>query len=171
MRSARARMSMLVTVVSGMAALLLTVTTTWAVDAGRPVTGYAAIGVADAPDVERQREVYDVSLHDPQALQLLLGRLEQLARAPNPRTRPADIALVLHGPELEFFSIGNYAHYRDLVDLAAKLDAFQVVEVKACNTMLRSLGLQPQDLPAFIEIVPYGPGEVGRLVGDGYLKM
>jgi intracellular sulfur oxidation DsrE/DsrF family protein len=171
MRSTRAEVGLLVTVASGVVALLLTVTTARAMDAGLPETEYAAIGVADAPDVERQREVYDVSLHDPQALQLLLGRLEQLAHQPHPRTQPADIALVLHGPELKFFSIDNYMYYRDLVDLAAKLDAFQVVEVKACNTKLRALGLQPQDLPAFIEIVPYGPGEVERLVDDGYLRM
>ncbi len=129
------------------------------------------IGTADAPDVERQREVYDVSVHDPQAISLLLKRLEMLSRQPNSQLQPADIALVLHGPELKYFTISNYAQNRDLVDLAAKLDAFQIIEVKACTTKLQSLGLQPQDLPAFIEVVPFGPGEVERLVNDGYLKM
>lgn len=129
------------------------------------------IGTADAPDVERQREVYDVSVHDPQAIKLLLGRLGTLTRQPNSQVQPADIAIVLHGPELENFTIRNYAQNRDLVDLAAKLDAFQIIEAKASNTKLQALGLQPQDLPAFIEIVPFGPGEVERLENEGYLKM
>ncbi len=133
--------------------------------------GAVAIGVAETAGGERQREVYDVSLHDPQALQVLLDRLDTLAQAPNPQAQPADIALVLHGPELEYFAIGNYTRYSALVDLAAKLDAFQLVEVKACSTKMRALGLKPQDLPAFIEIVPFGPGEVERLLGEGYLKM
>lgn len=125
----------------------------------------------EGPDTQRQSAVYDLSLHDPQALKLLLGRLDQLARQPNPQTQTARIALILHGPELDFFSIRNYALHRELVDLAARLDAFQIIEIKACATKLRELGMQPEDLPAFIEIVPYGPDEVGRLVGSGYLKM
>lgn len=137
----------------------------------RGVVAPSSSGVLDAPDIERQRGVYDVSLHDPQAILLLLTRLEQLAQQPNSQLQPADTALVLHGPELVFFTIGKYAQNRDLVDLAAKLDAFQAVEIKACSTKLRALGLQPQDLPAFIEIVPYGPSEVERLANDGYLKM
>lgn len=120
---------------------------------------------------ERQSAVYDLSVHDPQEMQLLLERLDQLAQQPSPQSQSARIALVLHGPELKYFTIRNYAMHRELVDLAAKLDAFQVIEVKACNTMMRQLGLQEADMPAFIEIVPYGPNEVRRLVGTGYLKM
>lgn len=120
---------------------------------------------------EQQSTVYDLSVHDPQAMQALLERLDQLAQQPSPQSESARIALVLHGPELNYFTIRNYARHRDLVDLAAKLDAFQVIEVMACNTMMRQLGLQEEDMPAFIEIVPYGPDEVRRLVGTGYLKM
>ncbi len=125
----------------------------------------------ELPDIERPRTVYDISLHDPEDLHLLLGRLEALSRQPNPQSRLPEISLVLHGPELNLFAIGNYADHRQLVDLAAKLDAFQLIEVKACRTMMRELKLEPEDMPAFIEIVPYGPDEVERLVGEGYLKM
>lgn len=127
--------------------------------------------VQEGTDTARQPAVYDLSLHHPQALKLLLGRLDQLAQQPNPQVQTARIALVLHGPELDYFSIRNYAMHRELVDLAAKLDAFQIIEIKACDTKLRGLGMHPDDLPAFIEIVPYGPGEVRCLVGSGYLKM
>lgn len=127
-------------------------------------------GGAFGPD-EQQPAVYDLSMHDLQEMQLLLERLDQLAQQPSAQSQSARIALVLHGPELKYFTIRNYAMHRELVDLAAKLDAFQVIEVKACNTMMRQLGLQEADMPAFIEIVPYGPNEIRRLVGTGYLKM
>lgn len=125
----------------------------------------------DSPYSERQPAVYDLSLRDPQALKLLLGRLDHLAQQPNSQTQTARIALVLHGPELDYFSIRNYAMHRELVDLAAKLVAFQIIEIKACDTKLQEMGIHPDDLPAFIEVVPYGPDEVRRLVGSGYLKM
>lgn len=125
----------------------------------------------DPSEVERPHTVYDISLHEAKDLRLLLGRLEMLANQPRPQTDKPDIALVLHGPELDYFAIRNYAEHRELVDLAAKLDAFQAIEIKACRTMMRKLELEPTDIPAFIEIVPFGPEEVKRLEVDGYLKM
>lgn len=123
------------------------------------------------PQPGGRRAVYDITLHDPDQLRVLLRRLEQLADRPNTRDALPEIALVLHGQEVEFFAIGNYEKYRDLVDLAAKLDAFQIVEVKMCQTRMRNLGLKSSDIPAFIELVPYGPAEVDRLVKEGYLTM
>ena len=115
--------------------------------------------------------VYDITLHDPDQLRVLLRRLEQLADRPNTRDDLPEIALVLHGQEVGFFALDNYDKYRDLVDLAAKLDAFQIVEVKMCKTRMRNLGLDSSDIPAFIELVPYGPDEVDRLVKEGYIAM
>jgi intracellular sulfur oxidation DsrE/DsrF family protein len=117
------------------------------------------------------RAVYDITLHDADQLRVLLRRLEQLAERPNTRDVLPEIALVLHGQEVEFFALDNYEKYRDLVDLAAKLDAFQIIEVKMCQTRMRNLGLDSSDIPAFIELVPYGPDEVDRLVKEGYLTM
>lgn len=125
----------------------------------------------DPSDIERPHTVYDISLHEARDLQLLLGRLEMLASQPRAQTDKPEIALVLHGPELNFFAIRNYAEHQALVDLAAKLDAFQIIEIKACLTKMRELHLEPSDLPGFIELVPLGPEEVRRLEGDGYLKM
>lgn len=124
-----------------------------------------------APETRERFRVYDVSLHEPQELRQLLQRLDELAGSPNPATHNVDIALVLHGPEIEFFAIGNYPEYRDIVDLAARLDAFGVIEVKACRTRMQALGLTGKDLPAFIETVPFGPAEVERLEEQGYVRM
>jgi len=113
--------------------------------------------------------VLDVSVHSLDELRVLLDRAEKLAMRPQPPGEKAGVVLVLHGPEVEFFAIRNYPRYKDIVDKAARLDAFDVVDVKICRTMMEKLGVERDEIPAFIEQVPYGPGEVGRLVREGYL--
>lgn len=128
--------------------------------------------VQQVPDTLERHQVHDINLHEPQELRRLLQRLDELAGTPHPAARRPRIALVLHGPEIEFFSIGRYTEYRDMVDQAARLDAFGVIEVKACRTRMDALGLDDDDLPGFIEIVPFGPAEVERLEREeGYVRM
>ncbi|RMG31692.1 MAG: hypothetical protein D6721_00535 [Gammaproteobacteria bacterium] len=118
-----------------------------------------------------ERVVYDISLHDPDRLLALLNRLDAVHGVPRPPGAAPTIALVLHGPELLHFDRHRYAENRRLVDLAARLDAFGVIEVKACLTRMKALGLERSDLPAFVEFVPYGPDEVERLHAQGYRIM
>ena len=94
-----------------------------------------------------------------------------MLQAPRPATEQASIAMVLHGPEIDFFAIENYPKYRDIVDLAAKLDAYNVIEVKMCQSMMRKRGLKNNNIPGFIELVPYGPEEIKRLQEKGYVKL
>ena len=79
--------------------------------------------------------------------------------------------MVLHGPEIDIFSIENYPKYKDIVDLAAKLDAYNVIEVKMCQTMMRMRGLKNNNVPGFIELVPYGPDEVEKLRQRRYVVL
>ncbi|HYQ72458.1 MAG TPA: hypothetical protein VET88_11100 [Gammaproteobacteria bacterium] len=122
----------------------------------------------DAP-APAQGMVLDVSVHSLEELQVLLDRAEELAMRPQPQGDKAGIVLVLHGPEIEYFAISNYSRYKDIVDKAARLDAFDVVDVKICQSKMENLGIEREDIPAFIEQVPYGPGEVERLVREGYI--
>jgi intracellular sulfur oxidation DsrE/DsrF family protein len=116
-----------------------------------------------------QRLVLDISVHSLEELKVVLDRAEKLAMRPQPQGERARVVLVLHGPEVEFFAISNYPRYKDVVDQAARLDAFDVVDVKICRSMMERLGVGRDDIPAFIEQVPYGPGEVERLVREGYV--
>jgi intracellular sulfur oxidation DsrE/DsrF family protein len=120
---------------------------------------------------EHQPVVIDVVLHDRDAILNMLKRAETLAMTPNPAERPRQIALVLHGPEIEHFRISSYGENKEIVDLAAKLDAFNVIDIKMCNTAMNMLEVDRQEVPAFIEIVPFGPAEIQRLQGQGYLKL
>ena len=129
------------------------------------------------PDVEitseiealPEKAVLDVSVHTIEGLKVLFDRAEQLAMTPRPGGEDASVILVLHGPEVDFFSIKNYDKYKDIVDQAARLDAFDVVDVRICQTMIGVRGIERSDIPSFIEQVPYGPGEVERLKQEGYV--
>ena len=138
-----------------------------------PVAGVAAttapVGSAPAADGVPERAVLDVSVHTIEGLRVLFERAEELAMTPRPKGENASVVLVLHGPEVEFFAIKNYDEYKDIVDQAARLDAFDVVDVKMCQTMIGERGIEQDDIPSFIELVPYGPGEVEQLKQEGYV--
>lgn len=131
----------------------------------------ASPDVLEPPGAQAPGLLFDINAHTVEELEAILHRVESLAQAPQTRGEPTEIALVLHGPEVAFFAVQNYAEYKNIVDLAAKLSAFQVIEVRMCQTMMQQMGIDSSDIPAFIEQVPFGPAEVERLVGEGYVVM
>lgn len=153
----------------------------YAGDAGNLLPGHTAgatagqdTGLSEAPDTPEPeatvtRGVFDISVHSVEELEVLFDRAEELARRPNPLGGEDRIVLILHGPEVEFFAISNYDRYRDIVDRAARLDAFHVVDVRICQTMMKNYGIEADDVPAFIEQVPNGAVEVERLTRKGYI--
>ena len=143
-------------------------------DGGQQDAGVAPVDPAtDTPPALNEipeRTVLDVSVHSIEGLKILFDRAEELAMAPRPKGEDASVVLVLHGPEVEFFSIKNYEKYKAIVDQAARLDAFDVVDVKICQTMMDVHGIERDDIPSFIEQIPFGPGEVERLEQEGYVR-
>ncbi len=115
------------------------------------------------------RAVLDIMVHTLDELKVLLDRAEQLSGSLLSQGGRASVVLVLHGPEVEFFASSNYQKYKDVVDQAARLDAFDIVDVKICQTMMSIQGVARDDIPAFIEQVPLGQAEIDRLVGEGYV--
>lgn len=126
---------------------------------------------AAEPPAGTPRHLFQITLHTPEELQGLLTRAERLAKTTRPTDRHTGIALVLHGPEIEVFARRNYSMYRHIVDLAARLDAEGVIEVKMCQTEMRTRGIGAQEVPEFIEFVPYGPDEEARLRRRGYVYL
>ena len=139
-----------------------------------PVTDVAESDSVSSKDVLSEEElpkkaVLDITVHTIDELKVLFDRAEEIALAPQPPGGEASVVLVLHGPEVEFFAISNYDKYKDIVDQAARLDAFDVVDVKICQTMMEISGIPRDDIPAFIEQVPLGSAEVEKLVREGYV--
>ncbi len=137
---------------------------------GATLLGSAASAADGAPAVP-PRQLFHVTLHTPAEIEGMLARAEQLAKARPARDARSGIALVLHGPEVEIFAHRNYSMYRRIVDLAARLDAAGVIEVKMCQTEMRARDIGRQDVPDFIELVPYGPDEEQRLLRNGYVYL
>lgn len=127
-----------------------------------PTTGITA---------EDGRYLFSVTLHTPEEIAGLLARAEELAKIRGADSSNTGIALVLHGPEIEIFAKKNYARFRETVDRAARLDAGRIIEVKMCRTEMQRLGIREEDIPGFIELVPYGPDEENRLRRSGYVYL
>lgn len=101
----------------------------------------------------------------------MLTRAEELSKKLRADSLGTGIALVLHGPEIEIFSRKNYSQFRVIVDQAARLNAEKIIDVKICQTEMKNRGIRDEDLPAFIEVVPFGPDEETRLRRKGYVYL
>ena len=113
------------------------------------------------------RYVADIELQTLEQFQQLLVRADELFLAGETSTdgEPA-VVFVLHGPVLRSLLRENYLGNRPTVDLAARLSAFGVIDLKACRAWMRSASVSEADLQPFVETVSYGPGEVQRLVRE-----
>jgi intracellular sulfur oxidation DsrE/DsrF family protein len=116
--------------------------------------------------------LFDVHDHSAAEVHELLNRARDTYDNLPPELRDGvKVAIVLHGPDVTFFATENYAKYKNLVELAASLDAFGFVDLKVCAASAQNTGIELTRFPAFIELVPYGPAEVLRLRGEGYVDL
>ena len=116
---------------------------------------------------QEARYMAQLHAHTPQELASLLNRAEAWAQSSSAYPEHP-IAIVLHGNEANVFIKNNYSKYQSLVDQAAKLDAFKVVDIKICETWMGFNEVQSNELPPFLDTVPFGPDEERRLIKAGY---
>lgn len=121
--------------------------------------------------IANKRYFFDVTDHSVEELQALLERIEEITEASPETFNELKIVMILHGPDIGLFTQSNYEQNQKLIDLAAKLDAFNVVDMKVCETAMNSLGVNLSEIPPFIESVPYGPAEITRLQREGYISL
>lgn len=116
------------------------------------------------------RYLADLQLNTSQELHSVMQRVEQLLNKGELSLDTSHpIAFVLHGPEVRSLLKQNYSRHRGMVDLAAKLSALGVVDIRACETWMGGHRIDPADLHSFIGTVPYGPAEERRLLDDDYI--
>jgi len=106
--------------------------------------------------------VFSVTVQSAQQLDVVLSRAEDLRELFDPDEH-SKIAIVLHGDELHLFQKDNYSQNQSLVERARMLDEDNIIDIKACQTMMRILEIEQSELPGFIEQVPYAPAEIERL--------
>jgi len=106
--------------------------------------------------------VFSVTVSTAQQLDVVLDRAEELRALFDP-AQHSRIAIVLHGNELQLFQKRNYSSNQSVVDRARLLDEDNIIDIKACQTMMRFLHIEQSELPSFIEQVPFAPAEIERL--------
>lgn len=162
-------------IVSGLLAALLTgCNNDTPAPAATPPPAPATVSTSFPPtrnDTAPIRYFFDVYGHTAEEITALLRRAQTAHdELPEAAQGSISIAIVLHGPDVTYFAADNYAQYRELVDLAATLDAQGYVDLKACTVSVSSRGLDAAQFPPFIEFVPYGPDEIDRLKAQGYVR-
>lgn len=123
------------------------------------------------PVTKSGRYIMNIMVHDAKEMDALLTRAKQLSTSMRKIKNHTRISLVLHGDEVTFFQKKNYKKYKQIVDKAAELDAKGVIDIKMCKTKMNLVGIKENEIPAYIEIVPYGPDEEKALIKKGYIYM
>ncbi|MGK0498378.1 MAG: intracellular sulfur oxidation DsrE/DsrF family protein [Oceanicoccus sp.] len=74
------------------------------------------------------------------------------------------VVFLLHGPEARSLLSPNYKDNKSLADLAARLSAFNVVDIKVCKTWMGGEVIDEMELLPFVVTVPYFKDEERRLL-------
>ena len=130
-------------------------------------TRIAAMVLAD--DGERTGYVAQIEAHTKPEIEALMDRAEAVVDQVLSGKQIEPIQFVLHGDEVRLFFRRNYKENKALVDRAARLDAFDVIDIKVCETWMRIQRESEAELYPFIETVPLGPAEERRLLNEGYI--
>ena len=131
-------------------------------------------GKAKAVNIEYppQKVLYDVSLNNLKAFELVLDRASYLSKVYNADPFSASIIIVLHGNEINYFAIKNYAKYKDLMQRAQSLTVGGIIKFEMCRIAAKGQGYEPQDIHGFVEVVPMADAEIVRLqTQEGYAYM
>lgn len=131
------------------------------------MTPLGSVAQTDATDSVNPDGYLARILNDsPEEVANALSRAEALYLEGKLPEGTSPISIVLHGPEVEIFFKDKYEEYKNIVDLAARLSAFGVVDVRVCETQTGILGRSRSSIHSFIGTVPFGPTEVRRLLNQ-----
>jgi intracellular sulfur oxidation DsrE/DsrF family protein len=127
-----------------------------------------AVGVAAEERVPAEvRYLANLELHTAAELLEVLSRAEELllddAMAHDAQ---ASVTLLMHGPEVRVLLRDNYRDNQELVDLAARLSALGVVQIKACRTWMGGHSVDERQLQAFVGTVPDAVEEARMLIQE-----
>ena len=128
-----------------------------------------------APVVEKeyrkQKVVYDVAVSSVAALTSVLDRASHVSLLNGADPFDNKIVIVLHGKEIPFFAIKNYAQYKDLMIRAQSLSVGGIIEFRMCRLAVQGQGFKPQDIHGFVTLVPMADTEIIELQTQGHAYM
>jgi intracellular sulfur oxidation DsrE/DsrF family protein len=122
-------------------------------------------GQAKLDDVHYKphKVVFNVSVSSVAALSNVLDRVSYLNKLYNADPFESSIVMVLHGHEIPFFAIKNYAKYKELMQRAQSLTNNGNIRFRMCKLAAAGQGFNPEDIHGFVEMVPMADAELVRL--------
>ena len=122
-------------------------------------------------EYSKQKVVYDVAVKDVAALTSVLDRASHLSLLNGADPFDSKIVIVLHGGEIPFFAIKNFAKYKDLMTRAQSLSVGGVIEFRMCRLAAQGQGFKPSDIHGFVSMVPMADAEIVELQAKGHAYM
>lgn len=138
-----------------------------------PVTRIAP-GAETTPthfNIGNKSYLFDVSDHTIEELESLLERAREISEMDMHEYPDLEIVMIIHGPDIEWFTPKNREKNHRLINLAGKLDEFDIIDMKVCKKTMEKHGVKREDIPAFMEPVPYAPDEIKRLLEAGFVNL
>jgi intracellular sulfur oxidation DsrE/DsrF family protein len=127
---------------------------------------------SEAVDYAPQKVVYDVAVDSAEALEHVLDRVSYLNVLYQADPFASSLVMVLHGNEIDFFAIENYAKHGELMQRAQSLTLNGPIEFRICKLAAESRGYAASDLHGFVQVVPMADAEIIRLQREqGYAYM
>lgn len=117
----------------------------------------------DEVDYKPQKVVYDVAVSSVSALTHVLDRVSYLNTIYQADPFESSIIIVLHGDEIPFFAIKNYAKNKDLMTRAQSLVNSGNIQFRMCKLAAQGHGFKPGDIHGFVVMVPMADAEIIRL--------
>ena len=117
----------------------------------------------DNIDYKPQKVLYDVSVSSVRAFTSVLDRISYLNTIYQADPFESSIVVVLHGNEIPFFAIKNYAEYKDLMNRAQSLSLSGNIRFRMCKVAAQGHGFKPEDIHGFVEMVQMADAEIIRL--------
>ena len=119
----------------------------------------------------KQKVVYDVSVKTVAQLENVLDRASHLSVLNDADPFDSKIVIVLHGDEIGFFAIANFAKYRDLMTRAQSLTVGGTIDIRMCRIAARRRGFDARDIHGFVTMVPMADAEIVDLQKQGFAYM
>ena len=119
----------------------------------------------------KQKVVYDVSVKTVAQVENVLDRASFLSALNEADPFDSRIVIVLHGDEIGFFAIANYAKYRELMARAQSLTVGGIIEIRMCKVAAHRRGFEPSDIHGFVTVVPMADAEIIDLQKQGFAYM
>jgi uncharacterized protein len=119
----------------------------------------------------KQKVVYDVAVKTVAQLENVLDRASYLSALNDADPFDSKIVIVLHGDEIGFFAIRNFAKYRELMVRAQSLTVGGIIDIRMCRVAAHRRGFEPPDIHGFVTMVPMADAEIIDLQKQGFAYM